>query len=77
MQITWVHMAPTPLGGPLKLQVVPQYLRSDPREKAWKVPGTFLHHLHPGSKRAKAIGTPADWSDLVSTVPHCYDDQYY
>ena len=33
---------PPPLGGPLKLQVRPQYLRSDPTEKLWKVPGIFI-----------------------------------
>ena len=31
-----VHRAPIPLDGP------PQYLRSDPTEMMWKVPGTFL-----------------------------------
>ena len=54
-----VHRAPTPLGGPLKLQVRSQYLRSDPMEKVRKIPGTW----------------PADWSDLVSIAPCRYDDQ--
>ena len=68
MRTMQVHRAPTPLGGPLKLQVRSQYLSSDPREKVWKVPGTW----------------PADWSDLLSTdwshlvsiAPCCYDAQY-
>ena len=37
-----VHRAPAPLGGPLKLQVRPQYLRNDPMEKVWKVPSTVF-----------------------------------
>ena len=52
-----VHRAPATLEGPLKLQVRPQYLRSDLTEKdlCW------------GSKWAEVKHTPADWSDLVST----------
>ena len=65
-----VHRAPSPLGGPLKLQVQSQYLRSDLTEKVWKVPSTW----------------PIYWSDLLCSLsigkicclgPCCNDDQYY
>ena len=49
-----------PLGGR------PQYLRSYTTEKLWKVSGSFfLPHLRWGSKQAKAIRMPTDWSDCA------------
>ena len=55
--------------GPLKMQVRSQYLKSDSIEKVWKVPGIWPAGL------SGLLST--NWSDLVSTAPRCYNDQYY